>query len=118
MDSTKLAARAGRSWDHDSSRADDFDLRNSVVDAEGQLCESNRLVPVRFFSVRIRCLGRIPEFNFCEVTSEVVDAKGNDHFTKGQRLEGRSGRFIAFKDQIWQHRQGGFTKLNQNFLRF
>ena len=88
LDSTKLAARSGRSRYHDSSCADDFDLRNSVVDAEGQLCESDRLVSLCFLSVRIRCVSRIPQFNFCEVTSEEVDEKGNEHSTKSQRIEG------------------------------
>lgn len=96
LDSTKLAARSGRTRNYDSPRSDDVDLRNSSLDAEGQLCESDRLVPLRFLSVRIRRLGRIPEFYFCEVASEEVDAKGNDHSTKGQRSKGRPRRLSTF----------------------
>ena len=64
LDPAKFAARAGRPRDNNSPRSHDLDLRDSVVDAESQLCQGYRLVPDGVVSLCVRCTHRVPQLNF------------------------------------------------------
>ena len=63
LDSPKLATRSGGTRDHDRAGSHHFDFRDSVVDAESELREGNRLVLVHLVSLRLRGTGGVSRFS-------------------------------------------------------
>ena len=70
LDTKKFASCSGCSRNNNSPCTHDLNLRNPVVNAESQLCESHWLVSYDVIYFRFCCSDRIPKFYFYQVSRQ------------------------------------------------